>query len=48
VIAAAEACLGDLTPAERQQLLGNGGENLALGLYSWTDLTYLLHKHGVS
>jgi phospholipase C len=47
-IAAAEACLGDLTPAERQQLLGNGGENLALGLYSWTDLTYLLHKHGVS
>jgi phospholipase C len=48
VIAAAETCLGDLTPAERQQLLGNGGENLALGLYSWTDLTYLLHKHGVS
>ncbi len=48
VIAAAEACLGDLTPAERQRLLGNGGESLALGLYSWTDLTYLLHKHGVS
>jgi phospholipase C len=48
VIAAAEACLGDLTPAQRQQLLGAGGENLALGLYSWTDLTYLLHKHGVS
>jgi phospholipase C len=47
-IAAAEACLGYLTPAERQQLLGAGGENLALGLYSWTDLTYLLHKHGVS
>jgi phospholipase C len=48
VIAAGEACLGYLTPAERQQLLGAGGENLALGLYSWTDLTYLLHKHGVS
>ena len=47
VVAAAEACLGDLTPAQRQQLLG-AGENLALGLYSWTDLTYLLHKHGVS
>ena len=47
-VAAAEACLGDLTPAQRQQLLGAGGENLALGLYSWTDLTYLLHKHGVS
>ena len=48
VIAAGEACLGYLTPAERQQLFGAGGENLALGLYSWTDLTYLLHKHGVS
>ena len=48
VIAAGQACLGYLTPAERQQLLGAGGENLALGLYSWTDLTYLLHKHGVS
>ena len=47
-VAAAEACLGYLTPAERQQLLGNGGEALQLGLYSWTDLTYLLHKHGVS
>ena len=46
-VAAAEACLGYLTPAQRQQLLGAGGENLALGLYSWTDLTYLLHKHGV-
>ena len=48
VIAAAEACLGYLTPAERQQLLGSGGEALQLGLYSWTDLTYLLHKHNVS
>ncbi len=47
VIAAATACLGYLTPAERQQLLGNGGEARQLGLYSWTDLTYLLHKHGV-
>jgi phospholipase C len=48
VIAAAEVCLGYLTPAERQQLLGSGGESLQLGLYSWTDLTYLLHKHNVS
>ena len=48
VIAAAEACLGYLTPAMRQQLLGNGGEALQLGLYSWTDLTYLLHKQDVS
>ena len=32
VIAAAEACLGYLTPAMRQQLLGNGGEALQLGL----------------
>jgi phospholipase C len=48
VIAAGEACLGYLTPAQRQQLLGNGGEALELGLYSWTDLTYLLHQHGVS
>jgi phospholipase C len=47
-IAAAEACLGYLTPAERQQLLGSGGESLQLGLFSWTDLTYLLHKHNVS
>ena len=48
VIAAGEACLGYLTPAQRQQLIGSGGESLQLGLYSWTDLTYLLHKHGVS
>jgi phospholipase C len=48
VIAAGEACLGYLTPAQRQQLIGNGGESPQLGLYSWTDLTYLLHKHGVS
>ena len=49
VIAAGEACLGYLTPAELQLLLGNGGDEAAqLGLYSWTDLTYLLHKAGVS
>jgi len=48
VIAAASACLGALTPAQRQQLLGNGGEAQQLGVYSWTDLTYLLHKDNVS
>ena len=48
VIAAASACLGTLTPAQRQQLLGNGGEASQLGVYSWTDLTYLLHKANVS
>jgi phospholipase C len=44
------ACLSVLTPAQRQALLaaGGSGENTQLGLYSWTDLTYLLHKHGVS
>jgi len=49
VIAAGEACLRYLTPADLQLLLGNGGGEAAqLGLYSWTDLTYLLHKAGVS
>jgi len=49
VIAAGEACLRYLTPAQLQLLLGNGGDEAAqLGLYSWTDLTYLLHKAGVS
>ena len=48
VIAAAQACLADLTPAERQQLLRGSGEGARLGLYSWTDLTYLLHEHHVS
>jgi phospholipase C len=48
VIAAAAACLGALTPAQREQLLGSGGESQQLGVYSWTDLTYLLHKHNVS
>jgi len=42
-----QACLGTLTPAQRQQLLG-GGEDQQLGTYSWTDLTYLLHKDNVS
>jgi phospholipase C len=49
VIAAGEACLRYLTPADLQLLLGNGGDEAAqLGLYSWTDLTYLLHKDSVS
>jgi phospholipase C len=49
--AAVVACLSVLTPAQRQQLLaerGGGGEGEQLGLYSWTDLTYLLHKNHVS
>jgi phospholipase C len=51
VIAAIKACIGLLTPAQRAQLLqtaGNGGEQARLGVYSWTDLTYLLHKDNVS
>jgi phospholipase C len=49
VIAAGEACLRYLTPAQLRLLLGNGGDEAAqLGLYSWTDLTYLLHKANVS
>ena len=51
VIAAGEACLRYLTHAQLQLLLGSGnggGEAAQLGLYSWTDLTYLLHKAGVS
>ncbi len=57
VQAALSACLGTLTPAQREALLNRigagggagagGGEGQALGLYSWTDLTYLLHKDGV-
>jgi len=48
--AAIGACLSVLTAAQLQALLAvrGGGENDQLGLYSWTDLTYLLHKHGVS
>ncbi len=46
-------CLAILTPAQRQRLLnhgagGGGGEGQKLGIYSWTDLTYLLHAHHVS
>jgi phospholipase C len=46
-------CLAILTPAQRHRLLyhgatGGGGEGQRLGIYSWTDLTYLLHKHHVS
>ena len=48
VVAAAAACLGALTPAQREALLGGGGEGQQLGVYSWTDLTYLLHKDNVS
>jgi phospholipase C len=45
-------CLAILTPAQRHRLLyhgaAGGGEGQRLGIYSWTDLTYLLHKHHVS
>jgi phospholipase C len=46
---ATDACLSVIAPAQRQALLaaGGSGENTQLGVYSWTDLTYLLHKHGV-
>jgi phospholipase C len=49
--AAIGACLSILTPAQRQGLLappGSSGEGERLGLYSWTDLTYLLDKRSVS
>ncbi|MGN6676929.1 MAG: alkaline phosphatase family protein [Streptosporangiaceae bacterium] len=47
------ACLGVLTPGQRERVLakvagGGGGEGERLGKYSWTDLTYLLHKHHIS
>ena len=50
---AIDTCLQILNPAERQRLLdhgagGGGGLGQELGIYSWTDLTYLLHKHHVS
>ena len=68
VLTAVSACLGTLTPAQREALLSrigagggtggggtggggagaDGGEGQRLGLYSWTDLTYLLHKDNVS
>jgi phospholipase C len=43
-------CLSILTPAQRQSLIAmaGGGESQQLGTYSWTDLTYLLHKNGIS
>jgi phospholipase C len=42
-----------LSPQQRERVLakvagGGGGEGERLGLYSWTDLTYLLHKHHIS
>jgi phospholipase C len=45
------ACLAPLTASQRQHVVtvfGGSGEGERLGLYSWTDLTYLLHRHGVS
>jgi phospholipase C len=45
------ACLPVMTAAQRQEVLslvGGSNEGSQLGLYSWTDLTYLLHKHHVS
>ncbi len=51
VIAAAEACLGYLTPAQQNELaglIGGSGEAARLATYSWTDLTWLLHKYHVS
>jgi phospholipase C len=46
-------CLAALTPRQRTLVLGRGpaggsGEGEKLSLYSWTDLTYLLHKNDVS
>ena len=46
-------CLSALTPFGRQRALskaaaGGAGEGEKLGLYSWTDLTYLLHKYDIS
>ena len=35
-------------PPNASSCSASGGESLQLGLYSWTDLTYLLHKHDVS
>jgi phospholipase C len=49
--AAIAACLSTLTPAQRESVLalgGSSGQGQWLGLYSWTDLTYLLDRHGVS
>jgi len=49
--AAVLACLPTLTPAQRQKVLtafGGSGIERQLGIYSWTDLTYLLHQRQVS
>lgn len=48
-----DRCIAALGPAQRQRVLslavaGGGGEGQSLGRYSWTDLTYLLHKQHVS
>src|SRR5215469_11305311 len=48
VIKAASACLGELSPAQRQRLVFGSGEGLQRGVYSWTGLTYRLHKNHVS
>jgi Phosphoesterase family len=40
VIAAASACLGALTPAQRQLLLGNGGEGQQLGYIDHQTLSF--------
>ena len=54
---AAAACLSVFISGQRERVqartagggAGNGGgEGTSLGIYSWTDLTYLLHKHHVS
>ena len=50
---AIKKCLAILNPYQRHYLLyhgaaGGGGEGQRLGIYSWTDLTYLLHKYHVS
>jgi hypothetical protein len=49
----AAGCLSKLTPAQRERVLariegGGGGWGERLSTYSWTDLTYLLHKANVS
>jgi phospholipase C len=46
-------CLANLSPADRKRILtlpaaGGSGARQKLGIYSWTDLTYLLHAHHVS
>ena len=48
-----DRCIAALPVAQRQRMIGlaaagGGGEGQALGRYSWTDLTYLLHAQHVS